>query len=434
MPDQIRSTSATCASSCESTPRSYLFTSESVTEGHPDKIADQISDAVLDAILDKEARLEAMGYVDTDGVPAKLENVRCAAETLLTTGMVVISGEIRTQAYVDVQQIARDVICRIGYDRAEYGFDGHACGVINMIHGQSSDIAQGVDESFDVQAGTTTDPLDLIGAGDQGMMFGYATDETSAFMPMPHYLASRLAERLAAVRHDGTLPYLRPDGKTQVTVRYEDDRPVSVETVVISTQHAPEIEDMGVIKEDMLKHVIAPVLDGAGIPWDGARVYVNPTGRFVVGGPMGDTGLTGRKIIVDTYGGTGRHGGGAFSGKDCTKVDRSAAYAARWVAKNVVAAGLARRCEVQLAYAIGVARPLSIMVDTFGTSVVAEDSIERAVEEVFDLRPGAIIRDLDLRRPIYEKTAAYGHFGRDDEDFTWEHTDRVDELRAACGL
>lgn len=434
MPDQIRSTSATCASACEPTPRSYLFTSESVTEGHPDKIADQISDAVLDAILDKEARLEAMGYVDTDGVPAKLENVRCAAETLLTTGMVVISGEIRTQAYVDVQQIARDVICRIGYDRAEYGFDGHACGVINMIHGQSSDIAQGVDESFDVQAGTTTDPLDLIGAGDQGMMFGYATDETSAFMPMPHYLASRLAERLAAVRHDGTLPYLRPDGKTQVTVRYEDDRPVSVETVVISTQHAPEIEDMGVIKEDMLKHVIAPVLDGAGIPWDGARVYVNPTGRFVVGGPMGDTGLTGRKIIVDTYGGTGRHGGGAFSGKDCTKVDRSAAYAARWVAKNVVAAGLARRCEVQLAYAIGVARPLSIMVDTFGTSVVAEDAIEHAVEEVFDLRPGAIIRDLDLRRPIYEKTAAYGHFGRDDEDFTWEHTDRVDELRAACGL
>ncbi len=434
MPDQIRSTSASCASACEPTPRSYLFTSESVTEGHPDKIADQISDAVLDAILDKEARLEAMGYVDTDGVPAKLENVRCAAETLLTTGMVVISGEIRTQAYVDVQQIARDVICRIGYDRAEYGFDGHACGVINMIHGQSSDIAQGVDESFDVQAGTTTDPLDLIGAGDQGMMFGYATDETSAFMPMPHYLASRLAERLAAVRHDGTLPYLRPDGKTQVTVRYEDDRPVSVETVVISTQHAPEIEDMGVIKEDMLKHVIAPVLDGAGIPWDGARVYVNPTGRFVVGGPMGDTGLTGRKIIVDTYGGTGRHGGGAFSGKDCTKVDRSAAYAARWVAKNVVAAGLARRCEVQLAYAIGVARPLSIMVDTFGTSVVAEDAIERAVEEVFDLRPGAIIRDLDLRRPIYEKTAAYGHFGRDDEDFTWEHTDRVDELRAACGL
>lgn len=431
MPDQIRSTSPTCASACESTPRSYLFTSESVTEGHPDKIADQISDAVLDAILDKEARLEAMGYVDTDGVPAKLENVRCAAETLLTTGMVVISGEIRTQAYVDVQQIARDVICRIGYDRAEYGFDGHACGVINMIHGQSSDIAQGVDESFDVQAGTTTDPLDLIGAGDQGMMFGYATDETSAFMPMPHYLASRLAERLAAVRHDGTLPYLRPDGKTQVTVRYEDDRPVSVETVVISTQHAPEIEDMGVIKEDMLKHVIAPVLDGAGIPWDGARVYVNPTGRFVVGGPMGDTGLTGRKIIVDTYGGIGRHGGGAFSGKDPTKVDRSGAYAARWVAKNIVAAGLAKRCEIQLAYAIGVAEPVSIMVETFGTGVVGDDVLEKAVEKVFDLRPAAIIEQLDLRNPIYKQLAAYGHMGREELGVKWENTDKVEALKAA---
>ena len=430
MPDQIRSTSATCASACEPTPRSYLFTSESVTEGHPDKIADQISDAVLDAILDKEARLEAMGYVDTDGVPAKLENVRCAAETLLTTGMVVISGEIRTQAYVDVQQIARDVICRIGYDRAEYGFDGHACGVINMIHGQSSDIAQGVDESFDVQAGTTTDPLDLIGAGDQGMMFGYATDETSAFMPMPHYLASRLAERLAAVRHDGTLPYLRPDGKTQVTVRYEDDRPVSVETVVISTQHAPEIEDMGVIKEDMLKHVIAPVLDGAGIPWDGARVYVNPTGRFVVGGPQGDSGLTGRKIIVDTYGGSAPHGGGAFSGKDPTKVDRSAAYAARWVAKNVVAAGLASRCQVQLAYAIGVAQPVSVRVDTFGTGKLSDEELSDMVTAVFDLRPAAIIRDLDLRRPIYRQLAAYGHFGRDDLDLPWEKTDRVDALLA----
>ena len=430
MPDQIRSTSATCASACEPTPRSYLFTSESVTEGHPDKIADQISDAVLDAILDKEARLEAMGYVDTDGVPAKLENVRCAAETLLTTGMVVISGEIRTQAYVDVQQIARDVICRIGYDRAEYGFDGHACGVINMIHGQSSDIAQGVDESFDVQAGTTTDPLDLIGAGDQGMMFGYATDETSAFMPMPHYLASRLAERLAAVRHDGTLPYLRPDGKTQVTVRYEDDRPVSVETVVISTQHAPEVEDMGVIKEDMLKHVIAPVLDGAGIPWGGARVYVNPTGRFVVGGPMGDTGLTGRKIIVDTYGGTGRHGGGAFSGKDCTKVDRSAAYAARWVAKNVVAAGLARRCEVQLAYAIGVVQPVMVEVDTFGTGTLcADDCLAIAVRHVFDLTPLSIIRTLQLTRPIFAKTACYGHFGR--ADFPWEREDRIKALQDA---
>ena len=414
--------------------RSFLFTSESVTEGHPDKIADQISDAVLDAILAKEAVLEAQGYVDTDGVPAKLENVRCAAETLLTTGMVVVSGEIRTQAYVDVQEIARRVICRIGYDRAKYGFDGTTCGVINMIHGQSADIAQGVDESYDVQAGRTTDPLDLIGAGDQGMMFGYATNETDVLMPMPHYLASRLAERLAQVRHNGTLPYLRPDGKTQVTVRYEDDRPVEVTCIVVSTQHSPEIEDMGVIRADMLEHVIAPVMDGAGIAWRDAQIYVNPTGRFVVGGPMGDTGLTGRKIIVDTYGGMGRHGGGAFSGKDCTKVDRSGAYAARWVAKNVVAAGLADRCEVELAYAIGVAHPLSLMVETFGTEHVPVDTIERAVGEVFDLRPGAIIRDLDLRRPIYEKTAAYGHFGREDPDFTWERCDRVEELRAACGL
>ena len=414
--------------------RSYLFTSESVTEGHPDKIADQISDAVLDAILDKEAKLEAQGYVDTDGVPARLDAVRCACETMLTTGMVVISGEIRTQAYVDVQRIARDVICRIGYDRAKYGFDGTTCGVINMIHGQSPDIAQGVDESFAVQAGESNDPLDQVGAGDQGMMFGYATDETPTLMPMPHYLASRLAERLAEVRHNGTVPYLRPDGKTQVSVRYEDDRPVAVETIVISTQHAPEIEDMGTIKADMLEHVIAPVMDEAGIPWRAATVYVNPTGRFVVGGPMGDTGLTGRKIIVDTYGGMGRHGGGAFSGKDCTKVDRSAAYAARWVAKNVVAAGLARTCEVELAYAIGVARPLSIMVDTFGTERVPVEAIERAIGEVFDLRPGAIIRDLDLRRPIYQKTAAYGHFGRNDPDFTWERTDRTDELRSAAGL
>ena len=424
MSDSLRSTQG----------RSFVFTSESVTEGHPDKIADQISDAVLDAILDKEAKLEAQGYIDTDGVPARLEAVRCACETLLTTGMVVISGEIRTQAYVDVQKIARDVICRIGYDRAKYGFDGTTCGVINMIHGQSPDIAQGVDESFAVQAGETTDPLDQVGAGDQGMMFGYATNETAAYMPMPHYLSSRLAERLAQVRHGGTLAYLRPDGKTQVTVRYEDDRPVEVTTIVISTQHAPEIEDMGQIKADMLEHVIAPVMGEVGIAWRDAVVYVNPTGRFVVGGPMGDTGLTGRKIIVDTYGGMGRHGGGAFSGKDCTKVDRSAAYAARWVAKNVVAAGLADRCEVELAYAIGVARPLSIMVETFGTEKVAVEDIERAVASVFDLRPGAIIRDLDLRRPIYEKTAAYGHFGRNDPDFTWERTDRVDALRAACGI
>ena len=323
---------------------------------------------------------------------------------------------------------------RIGYDRAKFGFDCDTCGVLNLIHEQSPDIAQGVDESFDAQAGRTTDPLDLIGAGDQGMMFGYASNETPTLMPMPHYLSSRLAERLAAVRHDGTLPYLRPDGKTQVTVRYEGGKPVAVETIVISTQHAPEIEDMAIIEADMREHVIAPVMEAAGIPWEGATLYVNPTGRFVVGGPMGDTGLTGRKIIVDTYGGMGRHGGGAFSGKDCTKVDRSAAYAVRWVAKNVVAAGLADRCEIELAYAIGVSYPLSIMVDTFGTGAVDEVTITEAVKHVFDLRPGAIIRDLDLRRPIYEKTAAYGHFGREDEDFTWERTDRVAELRAACGL
>ena len=413
---------------------SFVFTSESVTEGHPDKICAQVSDAILDAILAKEAELEARGYVAPNGAPAKLENVRCACETLVTTGSIIVSGEIRTEAYIDVQTIARDVVRRIGYDRAKFGFDCETCGVINMIHEQSPDIAQGVDESYDVQAGRTTDPLDLIGAGDQGMMFGYASNETPTLMPMPHYLASRLAERLASVRHDGTLPYLRPDGKTQVTVRYEDGRPVAVETIVISTQHAPEVESMDAIKADLVEHVIGPAMAAAGVPWDGAELYVNPTGRFVVGGPMGDTGLTGRKIIVDTYGGYGRHGGGAFSGKDCTKVDRSAAYAARWVAKNVVAAGLADRCEVELAYAIGVAHPLSIMVDTFGTSKVDEQVIEDAVKSVFDLRPGAIIRDLDLRRPIFEKTAAYGHFGREDADFTWERCDRVDELRAACGL
>lgn len=413
---------------------SFVFTSESVTEGHPDKIADQISDAVLDAILAKEAELEAKGYIAPNGTPAKLENVRCACETFVTTGTVIVAGEIRTEAYIDVQNIAREVVRRIGYDRAKFGFDCDTCGVLNLIHEQSPDIAQGVDESFDAQAGRTTDPLDLIGAGDQGMMFGYASNETPTLMPMPHYLSSRLAERLAAVRHDGTLPYLRPDGKTQVTVRYEGGKPVAVETIVISTQHAPEIEDMTIIEADMREHVIAPVMEAAGIPWGGEDLYVNPTGRFVVGGPMGDTGLTGRKIIVDTYGGMGRHGGGAFSGKDCTKVDRSAAYAARWVAKNVVAAGLAERCEIELAYAIGVSHPLSIMVDTFGTGVVDEAAITEAVKRVFDLRPGAIIRDLDLRRPIYEKTAAYGHFGREDEDFTWERTDRVAELRAACGL
>ena len=411
--------------------KNYYFTSESVTEGHPDKICDQVSDAILDAILAKEAELEADGYVAPDGVPAKLENVRCACETFVTTGTVVVAGEVRTEAYVDVQKIARDTIRRIGYDRAKYGFDCETCGVLNIIHEQSADIAAGVDESFDAQAGRTTDPIDAVGAGDQGMMFGYACDETPVLMPMPHYLASRMAERLAAVRRDGTVDYLRPDGKTQVTVRYEDDKPVEVTAVVVSTQHSDAITNMDVIKADMVDHVIAPVLDAADIKWVNAEIYVNPTGRFVVGGPMGDTGLTGRKIIVDTYGGMGRHGGGAFSGKDCTKVDRSAAYAARWVAKNVVAAGLAHKCEIELAYAIGVSHPLSIMVDTFGTGEVDDRVIEAAVERVFDLRPGAIIRDLDLRRPIFEKTAAYGHFGRELPEFTWERRDRVDELRAA---
>ena len=408
--------------------RSFLFTSESVTEGHPDKMADQISDAILDAILAKETRLEAEGYIAPNGVPASLADVRCACETLLTTGTVIVAGEIRTQAYVDVQKIVRDTVRRIGYNRAKFGFDCETCGVINMIHEQSPDIAQGVDGTY---ARADEDELERIGAGDQGMMFGYASDETSVLMPMPAYLAQRMSERLTAVRKDGTLGYLRPDGKTQVTVRYEDDKPVEVTAVVVSTQHAAEIEDMGIIRADMLKHVIGPVLDEAGIAWADAEIFVNPTGRFVVGGPMGDTGLTGRKVIVDTYGGMGRHGGGAFSGKDCTKVDRSAAYAARWVAKNVVAAGLAHRCEVQLAYAIGVSKPVSVMVDTFGTGTVDEAALERAISQVFDLRPGAIIRDLDLRRPIFQKTAAYGHFGREDPDFTWERTDRVDELRAA---
>ena len=410
--------------------KNYYFTSESVTEGHPDKICDQVSDAILDAILAKEAELEADGYVAPDGVPAKLENVRCACETFVTTGTVVVAGEVRTEAYVDVQKIVRDTIRRIGYDRAKYGFDCETCGVLNIIHEQSADIAAGVDESFDTQAGRTTDPIDAVGAGDQGMMFGYACDETPVLMPMPHYLASRMAERLAAVRRNGTVDYLRPDGKTQVSVRYEDDKPVEVTAVVVSTQHSDAITNMDVIKADMVDHVIAPVLDAADIKWTNAEIYVNPTGRFVVGGPMGDTGLTGRKIIVDTYGGMGRHGGGAFSGKDCTKVDRSAAYAARWVAKNVVAAGLAHKCEIELAYAIGVSHPLSIMVDTFGTGEVDDRVIEAAVERVFDLRPGAIIRDLDLRRPIFEKTAAYGHFGRELPEFTWERRDRVDELRA----
>ena len=416
--------------------RSYLFSSESVTEGHPDKLCDQVSDAILDAILTKEAALAEEGYVSPNsGVAASVDEVRCAIETFTTTGIVTVMGEVRTQAYVDVDAIVRDVVRDIGYKGSDMGFDAETCAVSNYMHSQSADIAMGVDESYEVQQGTAAegDAYDRIGAGDQGVMFGYACNETSTLMPMPIYLAHRLAERLTEVRKNGTLTYLRPDGKTQVSVRYVDDKPVGVEKVLISTQHAPEVS-VAQIKEDLIENVIKPVFDAEGVAWEGADVYVNPTGRFVVGGPMGDTGLTGRKIIVDTYGGMGRHGGGSFSGKDCTKVDRSAAYAARWVAKNIVAAGLAERCEIELAYAIGVARPLSIYVDTHGTSTVPESEIERAVSEVFDLRPAAIIDALDLRRPIYRLTSNYGHFGRELPEFTWEKTDKVDELRAACGL
>ena len=414
--------------------REYLFTSESVTEGHPDKMCDQISDAILDAIVAREAELAAEGFVSPQGVAADPEYVRVACETLVTTGLVVVSGEIRTHAYVDIPAIVRDVVEDIGYTRAKYGFDFETCGVVTTIHEQSPDIAQGVDESFEVQHGFNGDPIDLVGAGDQGMMFGYACTDTPQLMPMPIYLAHRLAERLTAVRKGNVLEYLRPDGKTQVTVKYVDGKPVGVEKILISTQHADGVDIEGLLKPDLIEHVIKPVFDLEGIEYSSAEVFVNPTGRFVIGGPMGDTGLTGRKIIVDTYGGMGRHGGGAFSGKDCTKVDRSATYAARWVAKNVVAAGLAERCEIQLAYAIGVAHPLSVFVETFGTEKVAAGAIEQAVTEVFDLRPGAIIRDLDLRRPIYRKTAAYGHFGRADKDFTWERTDRADALAEAAGL
>jgi len=384
---------------------SYLFTSESVSEGHPDKVADQISDALLDEFLRRDPKSKV------------------ACETLVTTGLVVLSGEIRTEGYVDVQHVARDVVNRLGYSKAEYMFDGGSCGVLSAIEEQSPDIFRGVARETPVEQG----------AGDQGMMFGYATRETHDYMPLPIELAHITMMELSKIRKEGRfMQYLRPDAKSQFTLEYED-RGVAqrVHTIVVSTQHAPEIEDMSVIKQDMIDHVIAPVMGEVNIAWDNADIYVNPTGRFVVGGPMGDTGLTGRKIIVDTYGGMGRHGGGAFSGKDCTKVDRSAAYAARWVAKNVVAAGLAKKCEVQLAYAIGVSHPLSIMVDTFGTGIVDDAVIEQAIEKVFDLRPGAIIRDLKLRRPIFSKTAAYGHFGRKDPDFTWEATDRVQELKDA---
>src|SRR5437762_7752929 len=406
--------------------RSYSFTSESVTEGHPDKVADQISDAVLDAVLTD----------DSEG--------RVACETLITTGLVVVAGEITTSTYVDIPRLVRERIAQIGYTRAKYGFDAETCGVIVALDEQSPDIAQGVDTAFEVQHDPgDDDPLDRVGAGDQGMMFGYATDETPELMPLPIMLAHKLARRLSEVRKSDVLPYLRPDGKTQVSIRYEIDehghrRPVEIERVLVSTQHREGLDPDVMIKPDIVEHVIEPILPKS--LYDPRRleekdfVYVNPTGKFVIGGPMGDTGLTGRKIIVDTYGGAAPHGGGAFSGKDPTKVDRSAAYAARYVAKNVVAAGLAARCQIQVAYAIGVAHPMSIFVRTFGTEHVAVSRLEELIAEHFDLRPAAILRDLDLRRPIYAKTAAYGHFGRDDHDFTWERTDKADALREAAGV
>lgn len=416
------------------THSSYLFTSESVTEGHPDKLCDQISDAILDAILAKEADLEAKGYVDPTGQPADVAAVRCACETMAATGMVMVSGEIRTNAYVDVDDIVRDVVRSVGYDRAKYGFDCDTCGVLNAIHGQSADIAMGVDSSYEAQHDQASDSADTVGAGDQGMVFGYACNETPTLMPMPIYLAHRLAERLAEVRKDGTLPYLRPDGKTQVSVRYIDGVPTQVEKVLISTQHAEDVTPAE-LRSALTEHVIGVVFAREGVRLsDDVEILVNPTGRFVIGGPQGDVGLTGRKIIVDTYGGMGRHGGGAFSGKDCTKVDRSAAYAARWVAKNVVAARLADRCEVQIAYAIGMARPVSVMVETFGTEHVPVEDIEAAARSVFDLRPAAIVDALGLRRPIYRLTSNYGHFGRELPEFTWERRDKVDDLRAVCGL
>jgi S-adenosylmethionine synthetase len=393
-----------------------LFTSESVTEGHPDKIADQISDSVLDAMLEQDSMS------------------RVAVETLLTTGLVVVAGEVSTTGYVDIKQVVRARILEIGYDSSAKGFDGHSCGVMVAIGGQSGDIAQGVDTGYESRSESSVDPMDKQGAGDQGLMFGYACDDTPELMPLPITIAQRLAERLSEVRKDGTMAYLRPDGKTQVTIEYDDeDRPVRVDTVVVSTQHAKDISLDTMLTPDIRQHVVDPVLASFDIPADDYRLLVNPTGRFEVGGPMGDAGLTGRKIIIDTYGGMARHGGGAFSGKDPSKVDRSGAYAMRWVAKNVVAAGLARRCEVQVAYAIGKAQPVGFYVDCFGTETVPVGTIQKAVLEVFDLRPAAIISDLDLLRPIYAKTAAYGHFGRELPDFTWERTDRVAALKQAVG-
>jgi S-adenosylmethionine synthetase len=394
----------------------WTFTSESVTEGHPDKMADQISDAVLDAILAQD--------------PA----ARVACETLITTGLVVVAGEITTSAYVDFPATVRATVNGIGFDNGNVGFDGNTCGVITSIDGQSPDIAQGVDTAFETRTGTAgEDELNSQGAGDQGMMFGYACNETDDLMPMPIWLAHKLSARLAEVRKAGILPYLRPDGKTQVTFDYEGNKPVALKTVLISTQHNPGIDAETTIKPDLIEHVIRPSLP-AQFADDDFQVFVNPTGKFELGGPHADVGLTGRKIIVDTYGGMARHGGGAFSGKDPSKVDRSAAYAGRWVAKNLVASGAAERAEVQVAYAIGVAHPVSLLVETFGTATVDETKIVDAVNQVFDLRPGAILRDLDLRRPIYQKTAAYGHFGRNDPDFTWEHTTRADDLKSALGL
>jgi S-adenosylmethionine synthetase len=394
----------------------WTFTSESVTEGHPDKMADQISDAVLDAILAEDPM------------------ARVACETLVTTGLVVVAGEITTTAYVEFPKIVRDTVNGIGFDNGNTGFDGNTCGVITSIDPQSPDIAQGVDTAYETRTGSAgEDELAKQGAGDQGMMFGYACNETEDLMPLPIWLAHRLSARLAEVRKAGILPYLRPDGKTQVTFDYEGNTPVALKTVLISTQHQPGIDAETTIKPDLIEHVIRPTLP-AKFADDDFKVLVNPTGKFELGGPHADVGLTGRKIIVDTYGGMARHGGGAFSGKDPSKVDRSAAYAGRWVAKNLVAAGAADRAEVQVAYAIGVAEPVSLLVETFGTAKVEEAKIVEAVKQVFDLRPGAILRDLDLRRPIYQKTAAYGHFGRNDPDFTWEHTTRADDLKSALGL
>jgi S-adenosylmethionine synthetase len=394
----------------------YTFTSESVTEGHPDKMADQVSDAILDAILSEDP----MG--------------RVACESLLTTGLVVVAGEITTSAYVDIPKIVRKTVCDIGYDRESYGFDGHTCGVITAIDEQSPDISQGVTTAYEVRTGKSgEDDINAQGAGDQGMMFGYACDETDDLMPMPIWLAHRLAQRLAEVRKAGVMPYLRPDGKTQVTIDYEDGRPVKLRTVLISSQHQPGLDTETLLKPDLAEHVIHPLLPPQFAD-DRYELLANPTGAFELGGPHADTGLTGRKIIVDTYGGAARHGGGAFSGKDPSKVDRSAAYAARWVAKHVVASGAARRCEIQVAYAIGVARPVSIMVETFGTETVDPLKIAKMANEVFDLRPAAIIRDLDLRKPIYRKTAAYGHFGRSEKEFTWERLSRLDDVKRALEL